>query len=189
MWVEVTLAPALGTDGAAPGWQPGGPKTLDPASGPAPPGTPPRDALAARSSRFCVTLVVVPPAGAWGVAGQGLGVRACWGVPAGPGPTTGAQLRAARVLWIVGVGPTGTPSSQSLIVENSDVGRSTAGIAAGEVRLFSEALMQEVGKSVVSTSTPSGARAPPGGQAPAGGALPARSGCDCARWRVFLAWC
>lgn len=111
VWVEVTLAPALGTDGAAPGWQPGGAKSPNPTGGPGPPGTPPRDAMAARSSRFCVTLVVVPPAGAWAATGQGLGVRACWGVPAGPGPTTGAQLRAARVLWIVGVGPASAPRS------------------------------------------------------------------------------
>ena len=30
-------------------------------------------------------------------------LRAAWGVPLGLGPTTDAQLRAAKVLWIVGV--------------------------------------------------------------------------------------
>lgn len=112
VWVEVTLAPALGTDGASPGWRPGPRTPGDSPRGAASPGGPPPDALAARVSRFCVTLVVAPPPGAWEAPGPGRnggpGVRAYWGVPAGPGPTTGAQLRAARVLWIVGVGPAGT---------------------------------------------------------------------------------
>jgi len=114
VWVEVTLAPALGTDGAPPGWRPGSAGGEAGAAGAprSPAGSPRDDALAARVSRFCVTLVVPPPAGTWAAPdglGGGGGMRACWAVPAGPGPTTGAQLRAARVLWIVGVGPAGAP--------------------------------------------------------------------------------
>jgi len=115
VWVEVTLAPALGTDGAPPGWRPGSAGGEAGAAGAprSPAGSPRDDALAARVSRFCVTLVVPPPAGTWAAPGGGGGVRACWAVPAGPGPTTGAQLRAARVLWIVGVGPAGAPPGRA----------------------------------------------------------------------------
>lgn len=61
-------------------------------------------------SHFCVTLVIQPPAGTWDL-GRGL-PRICWAVPSGPEPATRPELRAANVLWIVGLGPAQLPSGK-----------------------------------------------------------------------------
>ncbi len=63
-------------------------------------------------SHFCVTLVIQPPVGAWDL-GRGA-PRICWAVPSGPEPATRPELRAAKVLWIVGLGPAPLPSGKSL---------------------------------------------------------------------------
>lgn len=58
-----------------------------------------------RASSFCMTLVLQPPPGAWQAPDQGAPPpRICWAVPSGPEPATSPEIRAARVLWIVGVG-------------------------------------------------------------------------------------
>ena len=59
-------------------------------------------------SHFCTSLVIQPPAGAWDV--QLAPPRVCWAVPSGPEPATRPELRAAKVLWIVGIGA--SPDSQ-----------------------------------------------------------------------------
>ena len=53
-------------------------------------------------SHFCTSLVIQPPPGAWDV--QLAPPRVCWGIPSGPEPATRPELRAAKVLWIVGIG-------------------------------------------------------------------------------------
>ena len=59
-------------------------------------------AQAPSKSHFCTSLVIQPPAGAWDV--QLAPPRVCWAVPSGPEPATRPELRAAKVLWIVGIG-------------------------------------------------------------------------------------
>lgn len=62
-------------------------------------------------SHFCTSLVIQPPAGAWDV--QLAPLQVCWAVPSGPEPATRPELRAAKVLWIVGVGS--SPDSRGML--------------------------------------------------------------------------
>lgn len=68
---------------------------------------------AAAKSHFCTSLVIQPPAGAWDV--QLAPPCVCWAVPSGTEPATRPELRAAKVLWIVGIGPSPDSQGRSLI--------------------------------------------------------------------------
>ena len=127
IWVEVKMATALAPQPEAPSPVALPPRTPSPSPkgspskllgttkalpGQAATGAAPTATASTQGCHFCVTLVVQPGPGAW-AEGQAAMLRAAWGVPLGLGPTTDAQLRAAKVLWIVGVAripPAGVPS-------------------------------------------------------------------------------
>ena len=62
-------------------------------------------------SHFCTSLVIQPPAGAWDL--QQAPPRVCWAVSSGPQPATRPELRAAKVLWIVGIAPQANSQGES----------------------------------------------------------------------------
>ncbi|CAL5224911.1 g7676 [Coccomyxa viridis] len=104
IWVEVTVAPPT----------PVLPGPVSPKEPPAKAQQPPKAVEAPTKSHFCTSLVIQPPPGAWDV--QLAPPRVCWGVPSGPEPATRPELRAAKVLWIVGIGASPDRQEERLLL-------------------------------------------------------------------------